>query len=114
MSQDGHFRAHGRRQVDLSASLERPPEKDAEPVRIVNLSLAGACVEMGRPVPIGTPVKVEIMAPTLWDPLVLRGRVVWSTEPRGAARRAGVHFEHHEAAHAFALFELLGAHNYEV
>src|SRR6185295_10749464 len=45
MSSDGHFRAHGRRQVDLTASVQRPPVEGAERIRIVNLSLAGACIE---------------------------------------------------------------------
>jgi hypothetical protein len=117
MSPSSHFRAHGRRDVNLSAALEPgTPEAAGERgtrVRIVNLSLGGACIEVGEPVPLGTSLTLEIVAPTLWDPLVLRGRVVWSRGDRGAAPRAGISFEHSDPARAFALFELLGAHEYD-
>ena len=111
MSQDRHFRAHGRRRVDLSASLRRPSQTRDEAVRIVDLSLAGACVEVEEPLPAGTRVRVEIVAPTLWDPLVLRCRAMWSGSP--SSPRAGLAFEHGESALVFALFELLEAHAYE-
>jgi len=114
MSQDGHFRAHGRRQLELTASLGRPPTEAPQPISVLNLSLGGACVEVGSPLAVGTWVSVEILAPTLWDPLVLRGRVVWMREVRGTAVHAGLHFEHSDSARAFALFELLGVHDYEV
>src|SRR5437868_1877694 len=160
MSQSGHFRAHGRREVDLSAVLDRgeaakmqdrpehfstvparpirppaatrkrssdplaprvksndsssPPSPAGEPIRIVNLSLGGACIEAAEPVPVGASLALEIVAPTLWDPLVLKARVVWSRNDRGLPARAGLSFEHTDAARAFALFELLGAHDYEV
>jgi len=128
MSSDGHFRAHGRRQVDLTASLQRPPVESAIRIRIVNLSLAGACIESGESFGKGSWVMLEIVAPTLWDPLILRGRVVWtsaspgpSADPPQATRpqtnpstRAGLHFEHHEAALTFALYELLSAQNYDM
>jgi hypothetical protein len=202
MSPSGHFRAHGRRDVDLSAALDRPdpgpgqdpagpsgtarpsdatrldrpslspsarpsgsppsrerqsgisgsrkrtsrspgardsyPARDAAAkspkgdvaakspkgdaaleddrprIRIVNLSLGGACIEVVEPIALGTPLTLEILAPTLWDPLVLRGKVVWSRGDRGSTPRAGLSFEHADAARAYALFELLGAHDYDV
>jgi PilZ domain len=180
MSQSGHFRAHGRREIDLSAALEcvaphtgpqtgsdsssahevpaprggsskaherpssspvarerpsRSPSKQERPsgavptqersiqspplgtgtrIRIVNLSLGGACIEAGEPVAPGSFVTLEIVAPTLWDPLVLRGRVVWSRGERGSPPRSGLSFEHDDATRAFGLFELLGAHDYDV
>ena len=110
MSPSGHFRAHGRREVDLSAALDR---EESARVRIVNLSLGGACIEGGAPFALGTSLTLEIVAPTLWDPLVLRGRVVWSRGDRGATPRAGLSFEHGDPARAYALFELLGAHEYD-
>ena len=161
MSQSGHFRAHGRREVDLSAILDRgdapkasdpvdrpstiparparpsstarrrpgesaaPRAKSSDPaasgerlagdrIRIVNLSLGGACIEAADPVTLGASLALEIVAPTLWDPLVLNGRVVWSRTERGSAHRAGLSFETEDPARAFALFELLGAHDYDV
>ena len=85
-----------------------------ERIRILNLSLAGACIEGTAPFGKGVRVTLEIVAPTLWDPLVLRGRVVWTSDAGGPSRRAGLHFEHHESGHAFALYELLSAQGYDV
>jgi len=114
MSSDGHFRAHGRRQVDLTASLQRPPAEGAVRIQIVNLSLAGACIESSERFGKGSWVMVEIVAPTLWDPLILRGRVVWTSNTPGPTPRAGLHFEHREAGLTFALYELLSAQDYDV
>ena len=111
VSQDRHFRAYGRRRVDLSASLRRPTHNRDETVRIVDLSLAGACIEVEQPLSPGTRVRMEIVAPTLWDPVVVRCRAVWSGAPSTA--RTGLSFEHSDSALVFALFELLEAHAYE-
>ncbi len=116
-----HFRAHGRKSLDLAASLrdeERTVEEDA---KIKNLGLGGACVELmplcaaeGVLLRLDTPVVLEVTAPSLWDPLAVRGRVAWlrrSTPERGA--RLGVRFEHQEEGNLFALFQLLGAQGYD-
>jgi len=130
MSKTGHFRIHGRHEVDLSAIVERQdPSADPEGtreaarpsqapegnqrLRIVNLSLGGACIEVVAPVSPGTPLVLEIVAPTLWDPLILRSRVVWSRGDRGTLQRAGLCFEPTNPARIFALFELLGAQRYD-
>ena len=56
-------------------------------------------------------VTVELTAPTLWDPLVVRGTIAWIKRgTQGRATRAGVRFEHREPAALFTLFQLLGAH----
>jgi hypothetical protein len=161
MSQGGHFRAHGRREVDLSAIVDqgdaprasdsanrsstiparpvRPssparrgkgdsaaprgkssdPGASAEPsagdrIRVVNLSLGGACVESAQALSLGTTLELEIVAPTLWDPLLLKGRVVWTRADKSTVPRAGLAFESGDPARAFALFELLSAHDYDV
>ena len=110
MSQDRHFRAHARRRVDLSASLRRQPHHGDEKIRIIDLSLAGACVEVDPPLKAGTRVRVQIVAPTLWDPLIVQCRTVWSGAP--STLRAGLAFEHNESSLVFVLFELLEAHAY--
>jgi len=116
MSQSGHFRAHARHQVDFSADFELmgPQAAPRRPVRIVNLSLAGACIEAPDSVPLGASATVEVVSSILWDPLILRGRVVWSRGGRGLPTRAGLALEHTNTAQAFALFELLGSHEYQV
>jgi hypothetical protein len=123
MSQSGHFRAHARHQVDFSAELDLVAAVAPAPatlgssrrrVRIVNLSLAGACIESAEPLATGALATVEVVSSILWDPLVVRGRVVWSRGGREKSKRAGLCFLHEDAAQAFALFELLGAHEYDV
>jgi hypothetical protein len=112
-----HFRAHGRRNVNLAASVRDETRSLEEEARIRNLGLGGACVELPPSSPleaalfrVDTPIILEVMAPSLWDPLVLRGRVAWSRKAMtDRPARAGVRFEHPEQGSLFALFQLLGA-----
>lgn len=61
-----------------------------------------------------TSVTLEVTAPSLWDPLTLRGRVAWIRQAAsGRPTRAGVRFEHRDAGALYALFQLLGTHGYE-
>lgn len=118
-----HFRAHGRRKVSLAAKVRRLPEPGAplsgtpptaaasETGRVVDLSLGGACIVLHA---AGAPyrdalVAVEMMAPTLWDPLLLRARVVW-VRSTSDGTRLGLRFEHTEGGALTSLVQLLGAH----
>jgi len=116
-----HFRAHGRKNVSLPASLRDENRTFEEDANIKNLGLGGACVELA-PFAAAEPllmrldasVTIEVIAPSLWDPLVLRGRVAWLR--RSSAERAarlGVRFEHQEEGNLFALFQLLGAQAFD-
>jgi hypothetical protein len=113
-----HFRAHARRKVNLLAGLHRIAYdgRSGEAVRIRDLGLGGACVELGdkaQPLRLDSPVTLEVTAPTLWDPLVLRGRVAWVRPGReDNPTKAGVRFEHTEQSGIFALFQLLTAHSF--
>lgn len=138
MAARDHFRAHARRRVELGAVLRSPGGLSRQDVRIRDLGLGGVCIEVPEIDAIGPPpreqgraqaaaprttpvtlereasVTLEVLAPTLWDPLVLAGKVAWIRRS-GAARttRAGVRFEHREASALYALFQLLGAHGYD-
>jgi hypothetical protein len=86
--------------------------------RVEDLGLGGARVTLDESVHPGDIVTLSFMAPTLWDPLLLRARVAWArpVPGRGADGRllvAGVAFEHRSAAGVFALFELVAAMAYE-
>ena len=97
----------------LPASM-RPGEARASAALVVDLSLAGACIESAEPLSPGVLLTLEIVAPTLWDPLVLRANVVWSSPPQGRLpSRIGVRFAADEPSQLFALFEVLAAHAYE-
>jgi len=106
----GHFRAHARRRVHLGLSLRQAGED--LPARMVNLGLSGACLELARPLALTTRVLLHIVAPTLWDPLVLEGVVVW-TRRENEAFRVGLRFEHTGEHAVGALFELLFAEQYD-
>lgn len=128
MAARDHFRAHGRRRVDLDATLRGRDGGFSQVARVRDLGLGGACVELGE---AGGPllpgetrsvtglereatITLEVMAPTLWDPLLLGGRVAWVRRGApGRPTRAGVRFEHREPASLYALFQLLGAHVYD-
>jgi hypothetical protein len=113
MAEQPHFRTHERRPVRLPASLRRD---DGALLRglVVNLSLAGAGIELTEELPPGAPLLVEITSPTLWDPLPVRGRVVWfQPGPPRKPGRAGIQFEPDDPPQLFALFEVLAAHAYE-
>lgn len=126
-----HFRVHGRRRVDLSATLRDRQTAEEESVRVRDLGLGGACVELpearGSFDPGGTDpglagileldamVTVELTAPTLWDPLPLRGKVAWIRRgTAGKPARAGIRFEHHDAGALFALYEVLASAGFDV
>ncbi|MBK6692669.1 MAG: PilZ domain-containing protein [Myxococcales bacterium] len=76
--------------------------------KVIDLGLGGAALEFSELVERGDRLVVEMMAPTLWDPLHVRGRVAWTQAGRPSGVRCGVVFEHADAPSLFALFELLG------
>jgi len=108
------FRATARRRVDVPVSVRTLASAHDLPANLVNLGLAGACLELGEALVPGSDLTLEVRTPTLWDPLELPGRVAWarwnaSTE----VARVGVHFEHHHPASLFSLFELLGSQDFD-
>ena len=131
-----HFRAHGRQRVALAATLRSGDDEttvtldEGGRARIRDIGLGGACVELARVTAEGqppqsprppapaflraeAPIIIEVTSPTLWDPLVLRGRVAWLRGVRGAEpARFGVRFEHADQGGLFALFQLLGVHTF--
>ncbi|MEP7125865.1 MAG: PilZ domain-containing protein [Byssovorax sp.] len=132
MAARDHFRAHARRRVELGAVLRSPGGLTRQDVRIRDLGLGGVCIELpevdaaprdlgraaARPGPVAlereASVTLEVLAPSLWDPLVLAGKIAWIRRSGpGRATRAGVRFEHREPSALYALFQLLGAHAYD-
>ncbi|HSO00709.1 MAG TPA: PilZ domain-containing protein [Candidatus Nanopelagicales bacterium] len=137
MAARDHFRAHARRRVDLNATLRDRQTAEEQTVRVRDLGLGGACVELPEPrssyepgslsagwsspgpslsalLEPETTVTIELTAPTLWDPLSLRGRIAWIRRAAGKPARAGVRFEHHDTAALFALHDLLGTLGFDV
>jgi len=81
-------------------------------VPVEDLGLGGARIVVDEPVAPGDAVTLSFSAPALWDPLVIRARVVWASA--GAPpHRAGVAFDHKSPEAAFALYELIVTLTYE-
>lgn len=113
-----HFRALARRPVNLPATLRSAGTGWQVEVRVTNLGLGGAGLELPEtaadPLVRGAPVRLRVRAPNLWDPLDLLARVTWSSPARsGIPWRVGVEFEHSAGATLRALVDLLGTGAYE-
>ena len=130
-----HFRAHSRRRVDLDAILRAQTGSFSHAATIRDLGLGGASIELAdpgsavaeiqaigradaRPSLVGVErealVILEVMAPSLWDPLALAGKVAWIRRGlQGRPWRAGIRFDHREPSALNALFQLLGTHMYD-
>lgn len=120
MAARDHYRAHARRRVDLDATVRARDGGFSHDARVRDLGLGGACVEIAdreggaAGVEREGAVTLEVMAPTLWDPLVLTGRIAWIRRGTpGRPTRAGLRFEHRDPGALYALFQLLGAHIYD-
>ena len=71
-------------------------------------------MKLSETLAVGDRITLSLVAPTLWDPLTIPGRVAWLGPPtRLEPGRAGVAFEPQDAASMFALFELMAALEYE-
>lgn len=102
------FRAHDRRKAGLSASIAHPLAGWRVDGRVHDLGLGGAALDVSEIVEPGDRLTLEMMAPTLWDPLHIRGRVAWAkASPKGTGVRCGIAFEHVDPPSLFALVELL-------
>ncbi len=79
-----------------------------------DLSVGGACLLTREALSEGDRVTLSFVAPTLWDPLAIQGKVAWvGPATRAEPPRAGVAFEARDPSALFALFELMGSLAYE-
>jgi hypothetical protein len=114
MASRDHFRAFARRPVHLSAAVGFVDGSWQETARIKDLGLGGARLELGEALASGTPIRVQLVAPHLWDPLEVRARVAWAREAQGpSAAQVGLCFEHQSGKTLRWLVALLKAENFE-
>lgn len=122
MAPRDHFRTHGRVLVQIDALL-RQQEDLVLAVTIRDLGFGGAGFEiadptlrpstqaLSRPIDLLTsgPIVLEVVAPVLWDPLYLPGKIVWSTKDASSGRRTrgGIRFDPLGATTLMSLFEVL-------
>ena len=78
------------------------------------MGLGGACIEVAEALAAGTPVRLQMTSPHLWDALELKALVAWGREAQAdSPARIGVRFEHATGKTLRHLVELLETHNYE-
>jgi hypothetical protein len=93
------------------AHAEAGWNRDAE---VFDLGLGGVQVGVSEVLAVGDRVAMSFVAASRWDPLEVRGRVVWVRAGAGLEPvRAGVAFELADGAIALALFELIGSLEFE-
>jgi hypothetical protein len=116
----GQFRVHDRKNVRLRALVTHIEAGWQRHVGLANVGLGGACILIDETVHVGDRVTLSFVAPTLWDPLVLRAKVVWTRQgtpgtltKMGEPGRCGVAFEHRTPQAVLALFELIGTVAYD-
>ena len=110
----GHFRTLARRPVSLTATLTANGEEWVEEVNVVDIGLGGAGLLLRRPIVAGTSVRLAMISPNLWDPLVVPGSVrwAWRSDERGVTR-LGIRFEPTSGRQVRALADLVASTAYE-
>lgn len=93
--------------VVLEAGVDRVVHR----ANLVDLALCGARLALADPISPGTQVSLELRSALLWDPLCLRGHVMWAKQDASSRLHlVGLRFDHDSPAALFCLFELLGSH----
>lgn len=107
-----HYRAHARHGVTFAGELALG---DAERigVRVVDLGIGGAGVEIDRAVALGERVTLHVAAPSLWEPLVVAAEARWCQPRDAAAFRAGLRFALRSNRTLRSLLELLAEDAYD-
>lgn len=109
-----HFRLHARKPVAIHAQVSHTSAGWERSLRVLNLGLGGACLELLDDVASGEELRVSFITPDRWDPLVLRARVAWIARGEdGAVKRGGIAFDHDDAESAVALMLLIASHDFE-
>ena len=110
MRQQQRFRISPRRKVNMPVILEAGASRTMHRANLVDLGLAGAKLSLMELVAAGIQVSFEIPSAMLWNPLRLRGHVVWSQfDIHAHEAYLGVRFDHDSAASLLCLFELLSS-----
>ena len=108
-----HFRAHARHRVDLEGRL-RVGDAASYAVHLRDLGLGGACLELSDAAPstaldVEGPIALEVTAPSLWDPLIVPGKIAWLRRIKPERRvRLGVRFELRDPGALRGILKLVG------
>ncbi len=109
-----HFRLHARKAVAIHAQVSHTTAGWERSLRVLDLGLGGACLEMMDDVAVGESLRVSFITPDRWDPLVLSANVAWiEIGADGVVKRGGVAFSHEDPESAVALLLLIGSHDFD-
>ncbi|HSC86523.1 MAG TPA: TIGR02266 family protein [Polyangiaceae bacterium] len=97
---DSEKRREGRMPIELKVSYKRLNSFFADYTK--NISRGGTFIGTEKPLPLGTEFVFALGVPRLEEPLRLRGRVIWTTEPEDATRAnpagMGIEFQYQDDA----------------
>ncbi|MBW2461927.1 MAG: PilZ domain-containing protein [Deltaproteobacteria bacterium] len=113
---DSHHRRAKRQSVVLEIRVRRddPGAALIHVGRTSDLGLGGAFVECETLLPVGTPIRVSIKAPTAWEPLEIAGEVRWVVDSsEDGPTGFGVRFASLGGPEATALYELINHSAFE-
>ncbi len=106
-----HYRGLARRPVSLPAVVTSEDDGWEFSARVVDLGLGGARVAVDGAVGRGSPVRLTLVSPNLWDPLVIHGQVAWTDE--SSPTLAGIRFAHSSGSTLRALGDLIASLGFE-
>jgi hypothetical protein len=112
MPTSDHYRALARRPVSLPAVVTSEDDQWELSATVVDLGLGGARLEVQGQLWVTSPVRLTVVSPNLWDPLVLHGQVAWTNDSESSTA-AGVRFVHSSGATLRALADLIASHRFE-
>jgi hypothetical protein len=123
MRPGGSFRAHRRRRVRVHALATHAAAGWERYVLVEDVGIGGVCIAVDEPLEPGDSLSLSVTGPTLWDALLLRGRVAWVetnaslwhreelVRPpplwRPEGRHAGLTLEHRSRDAVLAWYELI-------
>jgi hypothetical protein len=88
-----HFRALGRRPQSLSARVLAAGDPAELEVRVTDLGLGGARLELANGIEPGRALTLRLELPGLWDPLELAAETAWlGTPDKSGVVPVGVRF----------------------
>lgn len=113
MNVSDHFRAQARRSVALDATLLTVDGQWRTSARLVDLGLGGARLDLREMPPKDSKLKLQVLSPHLWDPLVVRGSIAHFDVHSPTHAVVGLSFEHDTGTTIRAITELLSANAYD-
>ena len=109
-----HYRLSARYRVRAPVTIRVAGIESSQRADLVDLGLSGACIALNEALIAGMDAIVEIRTPLLWDPLRIRGRIVWANwNSETGVFRAGLRFQHDSPVPLFSLFEFISAQGFE-